>query len=207
RIYQEVATVSAAGFETTASAMRLILYHVYSNAEILQRLRQELTSISTQPSELILKELEELPYLTAVLKEGMRLSPAVASRAARITDKDLFYKGWRIPARSPVGMTTLLMHTNEKLYPEPMRFIPDRWMESSSRKASSYGFAPFSRGTRICLGMHLAWAEMCMLLATLVQNFNFTIKNATASDFEFERDDMGIGTKAGHNLMVHVAVN
>jgi hypothetical protein len=45
---------------------------------------------------------------------------------------------------------------------------------------------------------------MYLLLTALVQSFTFTIKGATASDFELERDNFGIGTKAGCNLMVHV---
>ncbi|EAQ93230.1 hypothetical protein CHGG_01465 [Chaetomium globosum CBS 148.51] len=109
------------------------------------------------------KPSSELPYLTAVLTEGLRLSPAVATRAARISDKDLFYNAWRIPAGTPVGMTTLLMHTDEALYPDPMRFDPGRWMPAAEDGGGGLGgrgrvggrrwFAPFSRGTRGCLGM------------------------------------------------------
>lgn len=154
RIMGEVATVTGAGYETTANALRLILYHVYANDEILQRLRKEIASIPTKsPEPIPLKELEQLPYLTAVLTEGLRLSPGIGTRAARITDKDLFYGDWRIPAGTPVGMTTLLMHTDEKLYPDPMRFNPDRWMDPAARRTTDVKFAPFSRGTRICLGM------------------------------------------------------
>jgi cytochrome P450 len=154
RIFQEVATVTGAAFETTANTLRLILYHLYTNDDVLGRLRREISSLSTESHEPIsLKRLEQLPYLTAVLKEGLRLSPAVASRAARVTDKDLFYKDWRIPAGTPVGMTTLLMHTDERLYPDPMHFNPDRWINSTAGAASNSNFAPFSRGTRICLGM------------------------------------------------------
>lgn len=154
RVYEEVATVTSAGFETTASTLRLILYHVYANEEILRRLRKEITSARAGSSEPIaLKELEQLPYLTAVLMEGMRLSPAVSSRLARITDKDLFYDDWRIPAGTPVGMTTILMHTDEKFYPDPMRFNPDRWMDSRAHGTATSAYAPFSRGTRICVGM------------------------------------------------------
>lgn len=50
----------------------------------------------------------------------------------------------------------------------------------------------------------LAWAEMYQLLADLVQRFDFTIKDATAEDFELHKDNFGIGTKAGCNLMAHV---
>ncbi|KAF2653890.1 cytochrome P450 [Lophiostoma macrostomum CBS 122681] len=201
RILEEVATVTGAGFETTANTMRLILYHVYANDTILQRLREELRSVSTAPSEpLSLRTLEQLPYLTAILKEGLRLSPGIASRTARITDKDLFYDTWRIPSGTPVGMTILLMHTDGNVYPDPLDFRPDRWLDHTVQGATSPIFAPFSRGTRICLGMHLAWAEMYLLLASLVQKFDFTFKDATAGDFELERDNFGIGTKATCNL-------
>lgn len=154
RVFEEVMTVTGAAFETTASAFRLILFHVYTNDKILRRLRKEIASISDRTSEMInLKQLEQLSYFTAVLTEGMRLSPAVASRAARVTDKGLFYDKWRIPAGTPVGMTTLLMHTDERLYSDPMRFNPDRWLTSGAGGAAASKYAPFGRGTRICLGM------------------------------------------------------
>lgn len=64
--------------------------------------------------------------------EGLRLSPGIATRAARVADKDLFLGGgsgggdWRIPAGTPVGMTMILMHNDERLYPDPLRFNPQR---------------------------------------------------------------------------------
>ncbi|KAG8156917.1 hypothetical protein KVR01_013139 [Diaporthe batatas] len=227
RVHEEVMTVSGAGFETTASALRLILFHVYTNEEILHSLRAELaqaSSSSSSPSSSSatspppLRALEQLPYLTAVLTEGMRLSPAVASRAARVSDRDLFYGGgWRIPAGTPVGMTALLMHTDPNEFPDPMRFDPGRWLaggggDTGKARAGTWApprhyYAPFGRGTRVCLGMHLAWAEMYLVLATLVQRFDFTIEGATAGDFEMERDNFAIGTRAGCNLMARVRLH
>lgn len=151
-IFEEVATVTSAGFETTANVLRLILFHIYANDDILRRLRKELSSL--QPSKTAaLKQLEQLPYLTSIIKEGLRLSPGISSRMARITDQDLFYNNWRIPAGTPVGMTTILLHTDPKLYTDPMRFNPDRWMEPMANQNSDAVFAPFSSGTRTCLGM------------------------------------------------------
>ncbi|KAK8043849.1 cytochrome p450 domain-containing protein [Apiospora phragmitis] len=74
RVIQEMGPTLGAGLETTANTLRLVFYLVYSNAEILRRLRQELVSVattgaSTSPS---LKQLEQLPYLTAVLTKGLR---------------------------------------------------------------------------------------------------------------------------------------
>ncbi|KAI1174479.1 trichodiene oxygenase [Nemania sp. FL0916] len=204
RIYQEVATVTGAGYETTANALRLVFYHVYADRNILRRLREELASVANKENAHTLSTLERLPYLTSVLKEGLRLSPGIATRAARITDRDVFYSNWCIPAGTPIGMTTILMHTDEKLYPDPLSFRPDRWLDSTAQERASVPFAPFSRGTRMCLGMHLAWAEMYLLLSSLVQAFDFTFEKAQPSDFELEKDNFGIGTKAKCHLLARV---
>ncbi|KAF5869064.1 putative cytochrome p450 protein [Botrytis fragariae] len=180
RVFDDVATVTGAGFKTTASVLRLIIFHVFNSPEILKRL---------------LKTLEQLPYLTSILMEGMRLSPAIASRSARISpDGDLTCGKWRIPSGTPIGMTTLLMHTDEKLYPDPIQFKPGRWMDIDARRKHDKIYAAFSKKTRICLGMNLAGAEMYMLLATLVQRFDFHFEGVTSEDFECESDQFIIGT-------------
>lgn len=156
RIYNDVSTIMAGSFETTASVLRLVFFHVFSNREILDRLRAELksASIPSDPNAADWSTLEKLPYLTAVLMEGMRLSPAISARMQRIApDRDLVYGAWSIPAGTPVSMTQMLIHEDESLYPEPKRFDPERWMDPEARKKVEKTYAPFSRGTRVCLGM------------------------------------------------------
>lgn len=154
RVFDDVATVTGAGFETTAGVLRLISFHVFNSLDILRQARAEIASIPLQPDDAgYLRALEQLPYLTAILMEGLRLSPAIASRMARIApDRDIFYKEWCIPAGTPVGMTSLLLHTDSQQYPDPMRFNADRWLPSSGMRPDK-SYAPFSRGTRNCLGM------------------------------------------------------
>ncbi len=93
RVFDEVATVAEAGFETTASTLRLIFFHIFRDPNILNRLRAEIASARAQsPNEIRLKELEQLPYLTSIIMEGLRLSPGVASRLARIyPNRDICY--------------------------------------------------------------------------------------------------------------------
>ena len=167
RVMDEVLAVMGASFETTASVLRVILYHVWNNPELIGRqiaelgeaianadesdLEPECTS-TAQP--LNLQALEKLPYLTGIMLEGFRQSPGLGSRMHRIApDRDIFYKEWRIPAGTPVGMTTLDMHFDEEYFPEPKRFIPERWVDPEDRKRLEKTYMPFSRGTRGCLGM------------------------------------------------------
>ena len=154
RVTEEVQTIIGAGLETAAMPLRAITYYVYTNEEILYRLRTELAGLSNLNSQWSLRELEQLPYLTAVILEGLRLNPGLATRLARIApDRDLVFDKWIIPSGSPVGMTTFLMHRDEKLYPNPETFDPERWMDEGRKRKADKTFAPFSRGTRNCLGM------------------------------------------------------
>ncbi|RYP68390.1 hypothetical protein DL769_005518 [Monosporascus sp. CRB-8-3] len=182
RISDEIGTITGGTFGTTAQALRQVLYHVHSNGSILFRLRDELSSLP-ENSDNDMAALERLPYLTAVLMEGLRLSPGVATRLARIApDRDLVYGQWRIPAGTPVGMTTLLMHKDGNLYLDPEKFNPERWMDVEARGKVDKTFAPFSRGTRVCLGMRLAWAELYIAAVALVRRFDFELHEAGPKD-------------------------
>jgi cytochrome P450 len=150
RVFDEMTTTTGAGFETTAAVIRIAAYHVYSDPKILKRLRDEVRAAPNRDW----KTLEQLPYLTAVIMEAMRLAPAIATRSARIAqDMDLVYKHWRIPAGTPVGMTLHLLHQDETMYPEPQRFNPDRFMEPNPWQLGEKLFVPFGKGKRNCIGM------------------------------------------------------
>lgn len=150
RIFEEMSTTTGAGFETTAAVIRIAAFHIYRSPGILQKLRAEVAAVPNRD----LKTLEQLPYLTAVIMEAMRLAPAITTRSARIAqDKDLVYADWRIPAGTPVGMTLHLLHQNEEEYPEPKRFNPDRSMDPNPWQLGGKTFVPFGKGKRNCIGM------------------------------------------------------
>ena len=155
RIRDEVQTIVAAGTETVAHAMRVVTYHLYSNPHMLHRLREELSTLPEYPKgHMKWHDLEKLPYLTAIIMEGLRLSYGTATRLARIApDRVLEYGDWKIPPGTPVSMTNLLIFQNEDVFPEALSFVPDRWMKAAERKRSDKYFQPFMRGTRNCLGI------------------------------------------------------
>ena len=170
RVSAEVDTITAAGLETTAQIIRFTIYHIYTNLSLLHRLRIELRdAVCSHPADTIelsnylipsLSQLEHLPYLTAAILEGLRLSPGTATRSARIApDRDIVYNDkYVIPKGTPTGMTTLLMQRDERVYEGAEWFSPERWVEEGSDgkvrvRRNEKAFAPFGRGTRMCLGM------------------------------------------------------
>jgi hypothetical protein len=99
--------------------------------------------------------LEKLPYLSAVITEGLRLSYGVTARIPRIApNEDLFYRGqyddrkveYIIPSGTPMGMSNAINHHNEDVFPESDKFMPERRRMESS-------LTSFSKGSRQCLGM------------------------------------------------------
>jgi cytochrome P450 len=88
-----------------------------------------------------------------VLRNCASLSYGVMRRLPRISPDDpLVYKRWVIPAGTPVGMAAYSLHTDPKVYPEPFKFIPERWLGNYDPNMNR-NWVPFSRGSRNCLGM------------------------------------------------------
>lgn len=151
RLEQEAISVTTAGSNTTAHTLSTITFHVASNPSMMERLQKELGTLPDR--QVAWPQLERLPYLTAVVTEGLRRSYGVTTRLQRISpDIALHYDKWIIPAGTPVGMSTMLMHNNEDAFPDPLKFDPERWLQPDSNRLRNY-LTPFSRGSRQCLGI------------------------------------------------------
>ncbi|OAG11466.1 cytochrome P450 [Paraphaeosphaeria sporulosa] len=176
RLFEEIAILIAAGSETTSNSLLTTTYHVLANPEIRAKLQAELrTAFTAEETRGVLsyKQLEPLPYLTAVIHEGLRLATGVSGRLPRINKiaptlytNPSTHKTYTIPPNTPVSMTTRSMHYNAACYPSPTTFLPTRFL-GDEKKESLKWFAPFGRGARSCVGQHLAMAEMYMVIGNL----------------------------------------
>ena len=168
RLIDEALTIVAAGSNTTAHFLKTTSFHILANPSILAKLRAELQGIASNPAELPpLRDLEHKPFLNAVIKEGFRISYGITSRLTRIApNEDLAFNNYVIPTGTPVGMTSILIHENQTLFPAPKAFKPERWLEPGAQRLEKY-LVNFSKGTRACLGMNLARAEIFLTLAAL----------------------------------------
>lgn len=105
-------------------------------------------------------QLEQKPYLWAVIHEALRLMPGVSHRSARIArEEHLVFtdesgQTWVVPRGTPIGMTSVIQHSNETLFPKPKEFIPERWLLDDGRQnyALEKNLIAFGRGSRACLG-------------------------------------------------------
>ncbi|KAH6706484.1 cytochrome P450 [Leptodontidium sp. MPI-SDFR-AT-0119] len=177
RLIDEARVLLGAGTDTTANTLAAITYHLLANPAILKKLRNELIAAipdlnDTPP----LAQIETLPYLTAVIQEGIRLHPGASIRQDRVApDEDLLYEDlksgnkWIIDKGIPVGMTAPLLSRNEEIYPQSSVFRPERFLENP--RLDKYQMA-FSRGSRRCLGMPLAYSELYTILAGIFRKYD-----------------------------------
>jgi cytochrome P450 len=189
RLTEEAQVIISAGATTTAHFLTLTIYHILANEGIHQKLRAELISATAASSGTpSMQDFEQLPYLNAVIKEGFRLSYGVTTRLPRIApDTTLQCQGHIIPAGTTVSMTSILQHMDTFLFPNPELFNPQRWLDSDDIHLDRY-LVNFSKGTRACVGINLARAEIVLTLATVFRKFDMKLHDTTRADVEVARD-------------------
>jgi cytochrome P450 len=150
RLWQEGSALIGAGVETTSNTLIVSLYHLLQNPEKLARLKKELEEAIPDPSKLApWAKLETLPYLTAVLREGLRMAFGTISRFIRVApESNLQYKDYVIPAGTAVSMTVAHFCYNPEVFEEPYKFEPERWLN----KNKATDLLVFGRGPRMCAG-------------------------------------------------------
>lgn len=171
RLTDEATALLAAGTETVSWGLTVITYHLLAKPQLLNRLKKELSDAVGDSEQLpAWSALEKLPYLGAVVYEGLRLSYGVSGRTSRIaTEEDLIYSGdWArseggdpetvqyvIPSGYAIGMSSAIIHHQEDIFPDSHEFIPERWLDEKlqRRKDLERALLTFSKGSRSCIGM------------------------------------------------------
>ncbi len=167
----QMLTLLVAGHETTATATAWSMYHLFSDTRLRDTLRDSLTAAG----EVSLHERAKIPYLRAVCDETLRMYPVIPE-IMRYLLKPFSIKGYDLPEGYSVSAIVTLTHKDPQLYPEPHRFDPTRFLENKLRPWEYY---PFGGGNRRCLGAALASFEMALVLAVLVEHFDFEVLEPT----------------------------
>ncbi len=158
-----------AGHATTASALTWALFLLTQHPEILARTLAEMDDV-LQGGEAMGEALDRLPYLEAVLKETLRLLPPVLWWG-RVSTAPCQLGGHELPSGALVIHSAYITHRQAARYPQPAKFLPERWRTAD---AGAYEYLPFSAGPRKCLGAAFAMMEMKMVLALILRRFRLS---------------------------------
>jgi len=171
-----------AGSDTTAVSLSSILYHVITTPTALSRLRQEISEKGLDNRRTTFQDSQDMPYLQAVLKEGLRMHPATGLPLWRVVPEEGVQIGDHfLPAGTNVGLNSWVAHYDTNVYgPDAHIFRPERWEEAKTQDADQLkrmeaNFMPFGLGSRTCIGRHISFLEMSKLIPELLKMFDFTL--------------------------------
>lgn len=168
QLIDEIKILFIAGHETSANAMTFILHLLGNHPEIQQKVLEELIEIESQTNDIV-EQLQKMTYTNAVINESMRLfPPAWITDRENITDDDLL--GYRIKAKTLIGVSFYEIHRNPKYWENPTAFNPDRFLGEQKKKSYQY-FYPFGAGPRMCIGLGFAMYEMCLTLSYIIKKY------------------------------------
>ncbi|OLC94971.1 MAG: hypothetical protein AUH86_13170 [Acidobacteria bacterium 13_1_40CM_4_58_4] len=175
QLRDEVMTLFLAGHETTAIALSWACYLIAQNPHVEAALVEELREVLGDRVP-IPDDLPRLRYTEMVLKEAMRLYPAVWGIGRKaISDCEL--GGYRIPAGSNLFILQWRTQRDARFFPDPERFDPERWRDDPVRsgKIPRFAYFPFGGGPRVCVGASFAMMEATLLLAMIQQGFHLEL--------------------------------
>jgi cytochrome P450 len=175
QVRDEAMTLFLAGHETTAIALSWACYLVAQDPYVEVKLTEELKAVlgGRIPTP---EDLPRLRYTEMVLKEAMRLYPAVWGIGRRAL-QDCELGGYRVPAGSNIFILQWRTQRDPRFFPDPERFDPERWREDPVRsgKIPRFAYFPFGAGPRVCVGASFAMMEATLLLAMIQQRFHLEI--------------------------------
>lgn len=181
RVLSLTAANMFAGSDTTAISLRSIFYFLLKNPDKLQKLRQELDNaekngLFSRSDKLVRwNEANELPYLSAVIKESLRIHPAAGLPLERVVPQGgANICGRYIPANTIVGCSAWTIHRSKKIFGEDVdKFRPERWLGDSARASDMNQFLfTFGAGSRTCVGKNISYLEMYKLVPAILRTFN-----------------------------------
>ncbi|KAL2166987.1 hypothetical protein VTG60DRAFT_1881 [Thermothelomyces hinnuleus] len=174
-----------AGSDTSASTIRCVMLHLLSNPRAYQKLQAEIDqAIETARISSPIKDAErrQLPYLQAVIKEGLRIMPPASGAFFKLVPPgEDTIDGKFIPGGTQVGSNVMALHRSKKIYgPDAEVYRPERWLEAEGEQLARMNSTIdliFHYGKFQCPGKGVAWMEFNKIFVELLRRFDISLTN------------------------------
>ncbi|KAK5641938.1 hypothetical protein RI129_010485 [Pyrocoelia pectoralis] len=171
-IRQEVDTFLFASYDNTAKPIYFTLWLLAHHGSIQEKVFRELLEVfnkTNQPA--TYHDLQKLRYLDQVIKECLRLFPAVPLISRKLTEDMPTYSGYVVPAGTNVIVQIYDLHHNPEFYYDPYKFDPERFSPENSKNLHSHAYIPFCAGPRSCIGQKFAMMMIKSALCAILRRF------------------------------------
>ncbi|KAI1753600.1 cytochrome P450 [Xylaria castorea] len=177
RLTMNATLLIIAGSETTATLLSGATWLLTRHPEKLRQLEQEVRSAFKSDDEITLTSVGNLTYMLACLNESLRRYPPVAGSLPRMAPKGgAMVDGSFVPEGTYISVYQWAVNHDKNYWNAPYEFAPERWLGDPKYKSDQLdAMQSFSVGPRNCIGRNLAYAEMRLILAKIVYNFDMTL--------------------------------
>ena len=171
-------TFMIAGHETTSGLLSFALYFLLKHPEVVERAYAEVDRVLGSTPTPTLAQLGELHYVRQIVDETLRLWPT-APGFTRAPYQDAVIGGrYLIPQGTPVTVLTPMLHRDKRVWGEDAEeFDPEHFSPERRESLPAHTFKPFGTGQRACIGQQFARQEAMLVLAMLLQRFEFIDSN------------------------------
>jgi cytochrome P450 len=158
------------------------------NPKAMRKAQEEVRNLFGNKGFVHEDDVQQLPYLKAVVKETMRLQPTAPLLIPRETTKECCVGGYEIPAKTLVYVSAWAVGRDPEAWENPYEFNPDRFLGSSiDLKGNDFELIPFGAGRRICPGIFIALATVELSLANLLHKFDWEMPSGVE---DIDMDDV-----------------
>ena len=175
-IIDNMITFLIAGHETTSGMLSFAFYFMLKNPATLQKAREEVDALVGHGGSIEVEHLSKLHYINAILRETLRLWPTAPSFAVTPkADTEVIGGRYTIKKGEPILALLPKVHRDSAVYGNDAEdFKPERMLDESFNKLPPGAWKPFGNGVRACIGRPFAWQEALLVVAMLVQQFDFS---------------------------------
>ncbi|KAM4619506.1 thromboxane-A synthase isoform 1-T2 [Polymixia lowei] len=174
-----------AGYETSSNTLAFICYLLAINPDCHSKVQEEVDDFFTRHESPDYANVQELKYLDMVISEALRLYPP-GFRFARDIDQDCVVNGQSLPKGATLEIPAGFLHYDPEYWPEPEKFIPERFTPEAKASRHPFVYLPFGAGPRSCVGMRLAQLEIKMALVHVFHRFNIVACSETKVPLELK---------------------
>ncbi|XP_044732091.1 cytochrome P450 4C1-like [Chrysoperla carnea] len=170
-VVNEVDTMIIAGSDTTAYVMSFALMALGVLQDIQDKVHEEIISVfGNSDRECTLDDIKSMQYLEMVIKETMRLFAPTPLLARKVTT-DVQLPNVIVPANTNCIICVLELHRSSDIYPDPLKFEPNRFLPEETAKRHPYAYIPFGGGARGCIGPKFAYLSMKIILTSILRKY------------------------------------
>ncbi|XP_009786696.1 cytochrome P450 76A1-like [Nicotiana sylvestris] len=192
-----------AGTETTSSSVELALTELLRNPEAMAKVKAEISEVVGPNRKFEESDIDNLPYMQAVLKESLRLHPPLPFLIPRRATQDTKFMGYDVPKGTQVLVNVWSIGRDPECWNDPFEFKPERFLGSNvDVKGQNYELIPFGAGRRMCVGLSLGHRMMHFAFGSLLHEFNWELPdNVTPKSMNMD-ESMGVTARKKQPLKV-----